>query len=152
MLARRTMPLDGKLFFLGLIPGIHAPLIMQPRLHFHAVVGQHRERRHAILTVILELVVAPNDAKVGLEFIQGAPRHAKTLDHLLAVRIGMRPAIVRAPLAAHRLRPILQRAQMLRQRRVGQTDVNSAAKVSLCHQAGIMSHAKSKYLSHEILP
>jgi hypothetical protein len=66
------------------------------------------------------LVVAPDDAEIGLEFIEHSARAPKALDHLKTMRVGMRLALVSSPLPAHRLRPIFHRTQAFRQRRIGQ--------------------------------
>jgi hypothetical protein len=58
-------------------------------------------------------------------------------------------AFVRAPLSAHRLRPIFEQTQALRQRRVGQAHLDAAAQIALNRKSGIMSDAKSEYLSHD---
>src|SRR5262245_21962513 len=147
MFAALAVAANRKTFFLWLAPRIRAALIMKPGLKLGGVVGEHRKRRHAVIAKVLELIVAPDDAEVRLEFIERAPCHAKALDHFLTMGVGMRQSVVRAPLLAHRRRPIFQRPQLLRQRRIREAHFDSPTKISLCREAGIMRHAQSEYLS-----
>jgi hypothetical protein len=73
------------------------------------------------------LIVAPDDAEIGLEFIQLAARPAKAFDHFKTMSIGMRLTLVGSPLPAHRLRPIIHGTQTLWQGRVGQAYLNAPA-------------------------
>src|SRR5262245_2604515 len=120
MLAALPMAADREALVLGFIPRVDAPLIVQPGLYFRRVIGQNRERRHTILPIVLKLVVAPDDAEIGLEFIKHSARPPKALDHLKTMRVGMRLALVSSPLPAHRLRPSVHRTQAFRERRIGQ--------------------------------
>src|SRR3990172_3995898 len=149
MIAAEPMTAHRKAFVLRLVPAIHAAPAVQPGLEIDLVVGEHGERWHAVFAVVLELIVAPDDAEIGLEFIEGAPRPAKPLDHFPAMGVGVGMALVRAPLPAHRLRPILDRTQPLRQRRVRQACLDAGTEVALNRKAGIMSDAKPEYLSHD---
>ena len=79
MLAALPMAADREALVLGLIPRVHASLIVQPRLHFRRVVGENRKRGHTIVPVVLILVIAPDHAEVRLEFIQFPARSPKSL-------------------------------------------------------------------------
>src|ERR671918_931204 len=151
VLATRTMPPDREALFLRLIPRIHASLIVQPRLYLRRVVGKNRKRGHAVVTIILILVVTPDDAEIGLEFVQRAARPAKTVNHRLAMLLRMRPSFIGSPLATHSLRPVIDRTQPLRQCRICQAHLDPAGYVPLDREPWIMSDAKPKYLPHRWL-
>src|SRR5262245_64276252 len=139
MLAAWPMSTDREALVLGFIPGVDPPLIVQPRLYFRSVVGQNRERRHTILPVVLILVIAPDDAEIGLKFIQLPTRPPKAFDHFGAMGIRMRLALVGPPLPAHSLRPVIHRTQTLWQGRVGQAYLDAPAQIPLDRKARIMS-------------
>src|SRR5882762_7854777 len=113
------MSFDSEALIYCLIPRIYAARVAQPGLEFRRVVSKDGKRRHAVLSVVLELIVAPDHAKIRLKIVERAARGAKTVDHRSAMRVGMPLPIIHAPLPAHRLRPILDRAQALRQRGIG---------------------------------
>ena len=124
---------------------------MQPWFKFRRLVGEDRKCRNAVFAIVLELIVTPNHAEIGLKLVEGAARHAKTVDHRLTVRVGMGLPVIGAPLAAHRLRPIIDHTQALRQRRIRQTHSDTAGQIPLDREAGIMRDAKPEYLSHGFL-
>src|SRR4029077_1226840 len=127
MLAAFPMTPDQEALVFGLIPRVHTSLIVEPRMHFRRIVGENRKRGHTIIPIVLILVVAPDHAEIGLEFIQLPARPAKAFDHVVAMRVGMSLALVGSPLPAHRLRPIIHRTQTLRQRPVGQAYLDAPA-------------------------
>src|SRR5215813_5927169 len=127
MLAAWPMATDREGLILGLIPRIDPSLIMQPWLNLRRIVGENRKCGHTIIPIVLILVVAPDHAEIGLEPIQLPARSAKAFDHVVAMRVGMRLPVVRSPLAAHRLRPVIHRTQTLRQSRVGQAYLDAPA-------------------------
>src|SRR4030095_5567388 len=104
MLAALPVTPDRDALVFGLVPGVHTSLIVQPRLHFRRIVGENGKRGHTIVPIVLILIVAPDDAEIGLEFIQLPARPAKAFDHVAAMRIGMSLALIDSPLPAHRLR------------------------------------------------
>ena len=109
--AADSMATDREAFVLRFIPRIDAALIVQPWFKFRGFVGEDRKCRNAVFAIVLELIVTPNHAEIGLKLVEGAARHAKTVDHRLTVRVGMGLPIIGAPLTAHRLRPDGCRAQ-----------------------------------------
>src|SRR5262245_2564464 len=121
------MATDREALILGLIPRVDPSLIVQPGLYFRRMVSQNRERGHAIVPVVLILVVAPDHAEIGLEFIQLPARSAKPFDHVAAMRIGMPLAFVGSPLSTHGLWPVIHRTQTLWQGRVGQAYLDAPA-------------------------
>src|SRR6266481_8932954 len=127
MLATFPMAADHEALVFGLIPRVHTSLIVEPRLHFCRIIGENGKRGHTIIPIILILVVAPDHAEIGLEFIQLPARPAKAFDHVAAMSVGMSLALVGSPLPAHRLRPIIHRTQTLRQRRVGKAYLDAPA-------------------------
>jgi hypothetical protein len=94
------------------------------------------------------LIISPHNANIRLKFIESAPRHPKTLDHFRSMRSGMSHSVVHTPLIAHRPGPVLHRAQMLRQRSIGQADLDATAQISLSAQTGIRSNTKPQDLTH----
>jgi hypothetical protein len=66
------------------------------------------------------LVVAPDDAEIGPEFIEYSARPTKAFDHVAPMQVGMRLAFILSPLPSHGLRPIFHRTQALWQRRIRQ--------------------------------
>src|SRR6266536_2724256 len=127
MLAAFPMAADRDALVFGLVPRVHTPLIVQPRLHFRRIVGENGKRGHTIVPIVLILIVAPDDAEIGLEFIQLSARPAKAFDHVAAMRVGMSLTLVGSPLPAHRLRPIIHGTQRLWQGRVGQAYLDAPA-------------------------
>src|SRR5262245_28697431 len=127
MLAALPMATDCETLFLGFIPRVHTSLIVQPWLHLRRIVGENRKCGHTVISIVLILIVAPDHAEIGLEFIQLPARAAKPFAHVAAIRIGMPLAFVGSPLSTHGLRPVVYRTQMLWQGRVGQAYLDAPA-------------------------
>src|SRR5262249_3375939 len=108
------MARDRERLVLGLVPPVLAAVAL-PGLHVDGVVGEDRERRHAVLAVVLVLVVAPEQNEVGLEGIELGARLPEMMDQVVAVLVGVRRALVGAPLLARRRMPAGRRAKRLRQ-------------------------------------
>src|SRR6266545_7974011 len=106
------MTTNRKALVFWLVPRIHAALIVHPGLYFYCVVGEHGKSGNAVFAIVLKLVVAPDNAEIRLKLIESAAGHAKAVDHCLAMCVRVRLTVVRSPLSLHRLRPIVDRAQV----------------------------------------
>ena len=91
----------------GLVPHVLSAAITFPRLDVDAVVSEDGESRHAVLGEVLVLIVAPDQHEVGLESVELAPDLPELVDHVLAMPVGVRLALILSPLAAHRRVPVL---------------------------------------------
>src|ERR1043166_4111157 len=151
VLATGPMSANGKALVLRFIPRVHTALIMQPRLCLSFIVRKHGKCWNAVFTVVLELVVPPNDAEIRLELIERPSRHPKAVNHGLAMLVRMRLPAIRSPLPPHRLGPVVEAPQGVRQRRLFQTYFDTAGQVSLHRKTRIMRDAEPKYLSHRFL-
>src|SRR5439155_24392369 len=100
MLAAHPMAAHREAFVFGLVPGVRATLIVQPRLNLCRIVSEDGKCRNAVFPVVLKLVVAPDNTEIGLKLIEHAARAAKTIDHRLAMLVGMRLPFIRSPLPA----------------------------------------------------
>ena len=147
ILGAGAMARDRERLVLGLVPPVLAAMPL-PRLDVDRVVGQHRERRHAVLTVVLVLVVAPQQHEVGLEGVELGANLPEVMDQVAAVPLGVGQAFVGAPLLAHRRMPALRRPQLLGQHRVRQQHFDPARHVALVRHRGIVGDAEPKDLSH----
>src|SRR4051812_26298291 len=105
ILAGGAMAFDRESLVGRLVPRVLSALIVLPRLEFDRVVRENRERRNAVFAEILVLIVAPDEHEIGLEAIELAPDLAELLDHVVPVPLGMRAAVVVAPLLARRRVP-----------------------------------------------
>src|ERR1043166_8664746 len=123
------MSANGKALVLRFIPRVHTALIMQPGLCLGCIVCEKRKCWNAVFTVVLELVVPPNDAEIRLELIERPSRHAKAVNHGLPMLVRMRLPAIRSPLPPHRLGPVVERPQTIRQCRVFQTYFDTAGRV-----------------------
>src|SRR6266540_7104707 len=121
------MTTNRKTLILRFVPRIEAALTVQPRLKLCLIVGKDGKCRNAVFAVVFKLVVAPDNAEIGLKLIERAAGHAKAVDHRLAMLVRVRLTVVRSPLSLHRLRPIVDRAQVLGQRRIGCTYLDATA-------------------------
>src|SRR5437763_3096295 len=126
MLASFPLSPDREAFVFGLVPGVRATLVMQPRLNLRRIVSEDGKCRNAVFPIVLKLVVAPDNTEIGLKLIERAARAAKTIDHRLAMLVGMRLPFIRSPLPAPRLRPVINGTQMFGQRRICQTQLDAA--------------------------
>ena len=142
------MARDGEGLVVGLVPDVGAPAAVGPRLRVHGFIGEDGEGRHAVFVVVLVLVVTPQHAQVGLELVQRASGDAEAVDQVLAVRVGVALAVVRAPLLAHGRRPVVDVAQPVRQRRVLQAHLDAAGHVALKPESRVVRDAQAEYLSH----
>ena len=126
MLAAFPMPADREAFVFGLVPRVHAALIVQPWLNLRRIVSEDGKGGNTVFPIVLKLVVTPDNTEIGLELIERAARAAKAFDHFLSMQFGMRLPFIRSPLPAHRLRPVINGTQMFRQRRICQTQLDAA--------------------------
>src|SRR5437763_12119182 len=78
MLAAHPMAAHREAFVFGLVPGVRATLIVQPRLNVCRIVSEDGKCRNAVFPVVLKLVVAPDNTEIGLKLIERAARAAKT--------------------------------------------------------------------------
>src|SRR6267142_2890463 len=150
MLGARPMTRDRERLVLGLVPPVLAAVTL-PGLNLDRVVGEGRERRYAVLAVVLVLVVAPEQNEVGLERIQLGPRLAEVVDQIVPVRLGVGRALVGGPLRAHRWMPRLGCAQILGQQRIGYQQLDAAGHVALVREGRVVRDAEPENLSHAVL-
>src|SRR5262249_57108078 len=99
MLAR-----DRERLVAGLVPRVLTAVTL-PGLHVDRVVGEDRERRHAVLAIVLVLIIAPEQHEIGLERVQLGARLAEVVDQVVAVLVGVRRPLVGTPLLARRRMP-----------------------------------------------
>src|SRR3989442_10579046 len=142
------MPFDRERRVGWLVPPVLATLVNLPGLNVDRVVGQHRERRHAILAVVLVLVVAPQQHEVGLERIELGADLAEVVDHVAPMLLGVAQPVVGAPLLPHRRVPAGRRSERLGQQRVSEQQLDPPAQVALVRKAGVMGDAEPEDLSH----
>src|SRR5262245_10932906 len=119
-----------------------------PGLHVDRVVGEHRERRHAVLAIVLVLIVAPQEDEVRLESIQLGPGLPEVVNEVAPVLVGVARAFIGAPLLAHRGMPARGRPQALGQERIGEQQLDPAAHVALIAERRIVGDAEPEDLSH----
>src|SRR6266508_969106 len=112
------MTTNRKALVFWLVPRIHAALIVHPGLYFYCVVGEHGKSGNAVFAIVLKLVVAPDNAEIRLKLIESASRQSKAIDHRLPMLIGVRLTLVRSPLPSHWLGPVIDRSQILGERRI----------------------------------
>src|ERR1043166_1810439 len=143
-----AVSIDREGLCLRLIPRIHAALTVQPRLGLHFVIGEDRKCRNAILAIVFELIVSPDEAKVWLKLVEHAAGESKTIDHFLPVCIRMSQPLIGSPLLPHRLRPVVERAKKIRQRRIAEAYFDAPAQIPLSRKSRVMSDSQTKYLSH----
>ena len=62
------------------------------------------ERRYAVVSKILELIITPHDHKIRIELIERLPYLAGTVDHSRPVLFGGNRSLVPGPFLAHRRR------------------------------------------------
>src|SRR4029077_6390011 len=108
------MSVNREALFFGLVPRIHAALVVQPGLDLCCIVSENGKRGNTVFPVIFKLIVAPDDTEVGLKLIEGAARQAKTIDHRPTMLVGMGLTFIGSPLPAHSFRPVVERTQALR--------------------------------------
>src|SRR5580765_8655020 len=100
---------DRERLVLRLVPPVLAAVSL-PGLHVDRVVGEDRERWHAVLAEVLVLVVAPEQDEVRLEGVELGTDLSEVMDQIVAVLVGVARALVGAPLLPHRRMPAFWRA------------------------------------------
>ena len=148
LLRADAVPFDRERRVGRFVPPVLATLVTLPGLNVDRVVGQHRERRHAILAIVLVLVVAPQQHEIGLERIELGADLAEVVDHVAPMLLGVAQSFVGGPLSSHRRMPVRGRPQRLGQQRVGEQELDAPAEVALVTQWRVVRDAKAEKLSH----
>src|SRR5262249_47450451 len=143
----RTVTGDREGLVLGLVPPVLAAMSL-PGLHVDRVVGEDRERRHAVLAEVLVLIVAPEQDEIGLEGVELGADLPEVMDQVIAVLLGVAGPLVGAPLLAHGRIPALRRSPALRQQWIGHQELDAARHVALVRKRGVVRDAESEYLPH----
>src|SRR5207249_3335399 len=147
VLGARPMTRDRERLVLGLVPPVLAAVAL-PWLHVDGVVGQDRERRHAVLAVILVLVVTPEQHEVGPERVQLGASLPEMVNQVVAVLLGVRGALVGAPLLTRRRMPSGRGAQRFRQEGVRDQKLDAAGHVALVGERRVVRDAEAEDLAH----
>ncbi len=152
ILAAGAVAFHADRVLVGLVPRVASPLVALPGLEVHGVVRENGKGGHAVLAKILVLIVAPDEHEVGVEGVELAADLAKLVDQVLAVLVGVRLALVIAPLLAHGGVPVFHRAKLLGKPGVLQALLRAPAHIALGAEVRVMGDAESEYLPHGYSP
>src|SRR5947209_4878571 len=147
MFRARPVAGDRERLVLGLIPPVLATMAL-PGLNIDGVICEDRERRHAVLAVVLVLIIAPEQYEIGLERVELGTDLSEVMDQVVPMLLGVIRALVGAPLLTHRRMPAGRRAERLRQQRIGEQQLDAAGHVALVRERGVVRDAEAEDLAH----